>query len=205
MTDDVHLGYIHGEVWGKIITRCMVDDGSLSELISPQCVESLQLKKIPVNGRCVLRMADDGATNIEHYVVFPLVVGGILTIIRAYVVGSGESYDMLLGRGWLKRNNATIHYATEHLTLRGVEGGEYELTMIDAPKHHGVLGIEFPDHTSIGQRYRSPEVDDDDSEDDEPEWDGEEEYERDEEDIFDELVDIAEMAIVEQVNPSKKG
>jgi hypothetical protein len=49
-----------------------------------------------------LRMADDAASPITHFVKFPLVVGGILLIVTAYIAGTSQSYNLLLGKGMVK-------------------------------------------------------------------------------------------------------
>ncbi|KAI1458129.1 hypothetical protein F4805DRAFT_457042 [Annulohypoxylon moriforme] len=188
-----YMGYIGGEVLGDEVRRCMVDCGSLSELISPSCARKLNLKLLKLEEECELKMADDSTTPIYHYVMFPLVVGGILTIIRAYVVGMNESYDVLLGKGWLRRNKATVNFATEHLSLTGINGETCVLKMAAAPSH-GPIAIEKKGKTN----YRPPMVESDFEDDttEETDVDSDIDDEEEREDIYKEFVDIAELAMV---------
>lgn len=114
---------------GILVRRCFVDCGSLLELISSGAVIKLGLKKLEFSEECKLKMADDSTSLISYYVVFFFIVGGILSVIRAFVVGMNESYDLLLGKGWLRRNSADINFRTECLIFIGIDGQSCTFSM----------------------------------------------------------------------------
>ena len=196
------LGFIDGEVNGILVRRCLVDCGSLSELISPGAVTKLGLKKLELREECELKMADDSTSPISHYVVFPFIVGGILSVIRAFVVGMNESYDLLLGKGWLRRNSADINFRTECLTLTGIDGQSCTLSM----KPAAAIGPISVERKSTHEKVTRPTfMEDADSESssvedgdlsDNDDSDSEEEtkYHRE---LMEELFDIAEYAVVQ--------
>ncbi|KAF3061919.1 Ribonuclease H-like protein [Daldinia childiae] len=193
-----YMGYIEGEVSGTVTHRCMVDCGSLSELISPACAKARKLELIPVKEECELKMADDSTTPIHHYVMFPFVVGGILSIMRAYVVGMDESYDILLGKGWLRRNQAVINFSTDQLTITGINGQSHTVKMRPA-RTRGPIVVERK-----LSKYSPPAVedgsdsssDDGDLDDDDDVMDSDIDDELTEADLLQEMVDIAEFAVV---------
>lgn len=117
-----HLGYISGEIDGTNVKRVMVDSGSLSKLISPEYAKRFGLMLIPLKDDYLLKMANDSTAPILNYVIFPFTVGGILSVIRAFVVGFGDSYDLLLSKAWLRRTRAVVDFATDQVTLTGTDG-----------------------------------------------------------------------------------
>lgn len=121
-TKTTYLAYTAGTVKGVEVERILIDDGSLGELIGPALVDRLGLKRCEVERPMYLKMAEDSSTPIKHYVMVPVVVGDIMTVVQAYVTGQNQIYDLLLGRSWLVRNRATHEYGTDTLTLHG-QGG----------------------------------------------------------------------------------
>lgn len=203
-----HLGYITGEIFGKQINRCLIDGGSLSELISPECAMENDLIFRPVPRPLVLKMADDSTTAIDHYVVCPLMVEGILTVIRAYVTGRNQTYNILLGKGWLRRNSAVIDFATDLLTLKGIEGKTASITMVDAP---GGLVPNFKGTPVVEEVSASDTSSEEGDSDSDHQWDVEDDDDEDGDsmdggptnrDLIEEMVSIAELALT-QVEDSK--
>lgn len=120
------LGYLEAHVDSVIVRRCMIDCGSLSELVSPDLVRRLGLKKSKIKGNFEVKMADDSTAPVTHYVCLPLLVHGILSIIRAYIIGNNNIYNLLLSKYWLYRIKATINYRSNMITMTGSSG--YEVT-----------------------------------------------------------------------------
>lgn len=119
---ETHLGYVVGLVNDEQVDRCLLDDGSLIDLISPETVNKLGITPVDANPPMEMKMADDSTALITQYVLFPLVVGGIVSMMRAWITGSSDSYDILLSRCWLKRNAVTINYERNEMSMRGVNG-----------------------------------------------------------------------------------
>ncbi|KAI0528448.1 hypothetical protein GGR58DRAFT_313023 [Xylaria digitata] len=205
-----HLGYVTGLIRGVTIDRCLIDGGSLAELISPGCAiqHHLVLRECPQDTQ--LRVANDDVVPITHYVVFPLVVGGILTVIKAYVAGHHHTYNVLLGKSWLRRNSAVVDYGTEEITIRGMEGNTAKLIMSKAPPV-GPFVVKGSPHE---EQHCFSEPLDDDSEDEDDEEDSDYDPEEDDiivasldpahgptdEDLVEEILNIAELALSDSLD-----
>lgn len=165
---ETYLGYITADVNGGDVTRVLVDCGSLTELVSGVFAEKVGLNPLRIEGQSLyLRMADDSASPITHYVKFPMVVGGILSIITAYVVSTSHSYDILLGKGWLRRNKALIDFDRDEMTLTGKKGHQHVAYMLPAAPHGDRVSY-FPDEDTIEDVL---DDESDDGEDDDVELD----------------------------------
>lgn len=116
------LGYVEGLMNGVASKRLLIDDGSLAELISPKLAHKLNLQVRKCEKEMCLKLADDSTSPIRHYALLPVVVGEILTVVRAYITGESHTYDVVLGRSWLKRVRAKIDYDSEQLTVKGRSG-----------------------------------------------------------------------------------
>lgn len=131
-----YLRFIKAKVDDHLVYRCLVDCGSLTELISSTVAEKLGLTMLKVPGPALyLRMADDSASPITHFVRFPLVVGGVLSVVTAYVAGTSHSYNILLGKGWLRRNRAVIHFADNKMSITGQRGLTYTAHLHPSEPH----------------------------------------------------------------------
>lgn len=155
-TKTTYLAYTTGTIKDVEVDRILVDDGSLGELVGPALVDRLGLRRCEVGRPMFLKMADDSSTPIKHYAMIPVVVGGILTVVQAYVTGQNQIYDLLLGRSWLIRNRATHEYGTDILTLRGTDGHVAAVQL----RPRGV-GRDPPSGT-VGEESASSEGDSDD-------------------------------------------
>lgn len=72
-----------------------------------------------------------------------MVVGGVLSIITAaYVAGTSYSYDLLLGRGWLRRMKAVINFQEGEMRVT-VKAGHSEIIQLRPAPRHGerVIGL----------------------------------------------------------------
>lgn len=197
-----HLGYIEGTLNGTAINRILVDGGALADLMSPMCVARHNLPLRTVPKPLELKMADDSTTPIEYYVVFPLVVGEILSVIRAYIVGNNQTYEILLSKAWLRRNLAIVDYGADQITLRGLEGISNTLIMRDAPAV-GPMYIQEAKNKSYRPSYADDysstesEGDSEGSSGSEGDWDIDDVPDRGptNKDLVEEMLNIAELAL----------
>ncbi|RYC63902.1 hypothetical protein CHU98_g2314 [Xylaria longipes] len=147
---ETYLRFITADVDGWALRRVLVDSGSLVELMSAAMAEKLGLMPLLIKGPALyLRVADDSASPITHFVKFPLVVGGILSIITAYVAGSSKSYDLLLGKGWLRRNQAVIDFHKDQMTLKGKQGHTFVVSLEPAERPKQKVITLLPDNEDL--------------------------------------------------------
>lgn len=151
------LGYIQADTHNTHIRRCLVDDGSLVELITRDTAERMGVAMRTAKPPLTLTMADGSQTILPHYVLFPLIVGKIASLVRAYVTADCPSYDLLLSRNWLLRHAAVNNYAKNTLTLTGV-GGHSVTIRVEARVKPLPLNV-LPACTDGGQNRQSQETD----------------------------------------------
>lgn len=92
------LGFVEGFTDNGPIKNCLLDCGSLVELISPRTAARLALVILKACPPLTLRMADGSTADVTDYVVFPLVLDGIVSMVRAWLTGQNDAYDLLLSR-----------------------------------------------------------------------------------------------------------
>lgn len=104
------------------LRQCLVDDGSLVELITKDAATRMRAELMDADPPLTLTMADGSTTTLPQYVLFLLKVGPIVSLIRAYVTPNCPSYELLLSRNWLVRHAAINDYGANTLTLSGERG-----------------------------------------------------------------------------------
>jgi hypothetical protein len=164
-----YLGYITAQIDGRNIHRVLVDYGSLAKLVGESFADQIGLVKLRLQDQSLcLRLANDSTSPVTHYVKFPLVVSGILSIVNAYVAGNSRSYDLLLGKGWLRQNHARVDFATDEMTITSKQGHTYVTKMGQAEPHSTEFLVpnNQPIHNPLVRNEMSDESDDSDNEDD---------------------------------------
>jgi hypothetical protein len=118
---DLECMYI--EVWvdGVYVSEALVDGGAMINLIKVDLVRRIGLPTMKVVD-FGMRMADETFVALEEAVWLNINAEGVVCRIKAYVVPSSVSYDVLLSRQWLKRMKAREDHATNKLTVQGVDG-----------------------------------------------------------------------------------
>lgn len=92
------MGYILREINGTNVKRVIINLGSLFKLISLKYVKRFGFMLIPLKDNYLLKIANDSTIPILNYIIFLFTVRGILSVIRAFIVNSGDSYDLLLSK-----------------------------------------------------------------------------------------------------------
>lgn len=186
------LAFVKGETAKCDVEWCLVDSGALVDLISPQTAKQLGVPVRDADPTVTLVMADDSEAVLTKYVIFPLVVGGVVSMIRAYVTGQQTTYNLLLSRCWLVRNSATINYRSGELRIRGVKG--YESVVALRHRDERVPLCDLPKSAVFDDRASSDSDDEDDgSTTDSTEDYGDEDSELEDVACKDELLDMAEF------------
>jgi hypothetical protein len=107
------------------------------ELISPKLVDKLGLQRYPVEESLGLKLANDIIAQLNEYVVVQVIVAGIATTIRAYVMGADDTYKILLSKAWIIRVKAKEDYTTNRLSIKGINGYRAEVPVVKAPVPEG--------------------------------------------------------------------
>ena len=107
--------YIDAYVDGHLLGRTMVDSRAVTELINPSVVKDLALKTYDLEAGWFVRVADSQRILITQFVIIQVVVSGIRTHLRAFVMALREAFDLLLSRHWMSRVRAIENH--EHYTL----------------------------------------------------------------------------------------
>ncbi|MCJ1463135.1 hypothetical protein MMC07_001740 [Pseudocyphellaria aurata] len=89
--------YITAWIGSEPVENTLVDSGSVVALISRGAVERLNLKVYDMGESWTLQLADDGYAAVCEYVWVQVNVGGVGCVVKAYVLGDGKVYDLLLG------------------------------------------------------------------------------------------------------------
>jgi hypothetical protein len=115
--------YIEAWVDGITISRVLVDTGAVVELISPSLVHRLRHKKVHrMTENWSLRLADDRTVAITNYVMLEVIVGGVRAVIRAYVMGANQTFELLLSKNWMRRVRAIEDHGKQTLTIHSKAG-----------------------------------------------------------------------------------
>lgn len=120
--NDVTCLYIEAWIGENLVGKTMLDTGAIIELASPDLVHKLGLETFKMTEDWVLQMADDGCATVTSYTWVPVNVAGVCAIVKAYILGQGLVYDLLLSRRWLKRVRAVENHEHDTITIYGRDG-----------------------------------------------------------------------------------
>ena len=120
--EEVVCLYILSWVKGHLVKKTLADTGAVVELINPKLVELLDLQIFEMDEEWTLQLADDRLAQIKQYVWVPVNVAGVVAVVRAFILGMGDIYDVLLSKRWMRRVRAIEDHGENTLTIRGKDG-----------------------------------------------------------------------------------
>ena len=94
--EDVVCLYIEAWIGSKRVGKTLADTGAVVELINPRLVESLRLQVYEMDEQWTLQLANDDLARVQRYVWAPVNVAGVVAMVRAFILGMGDIYDLLL-------------------------------------------------------------------------------------------------------------
>ncbi|KAJ9130003.1 hypothetical protein NKR19_g10086 [Coniochaeta hoffmannii] len=121
------VGYVEGLVNGVHSARLMLDNGAGLDCISPDFVKRLDVQIHELAHPYPVSLANDVHDTVSRYVFVNVVIGGVLTVMAAFLYGSDKSYDILLSTAWYKRVRAIQDWGDNTLTVRG--RGDFQRTV----------------------------------------------------------------------------
>lgn len=120
--EEVVCLYILSWVKGHLVKKTLADTGAVVELINPKLVELLDLQIFEMDEEWTLQLADDRLAQVKQYVWVPVNVAGVVAVVRAFILGMGDIYDILLSKRWMRRVRAIEDHGENTLTIRGKDG-----------------------------------------------------------------------------------
>ena len=130
----------------------MVDSGAVVELISRKVVHDLDLPVYRMDEKWTLQLADDGNATVQEYIWVTVNISGVRALVKAFILGDDQVYDLLLSKKWMYRVRAVEDYGAGTLTISGtdglkrvVDGQEADLLAIELVDTFGVedLGMDL--------------------------------------------------------------
>ena len=120
--EEVACLYICSWVGNQLVVKTLADTGAVVELINPRLVKLLDLKIFEMDEEWTLQLADDRLAKVKQYVWVPINVAGIVAVVRAFILGMGDIYDILLSKRWMRRVRAIEDHGKGTLTVQGRDG-----------------------------------------------------------------------------------
>ncbi|KAK0703299.1 hypothetical protein B0T26DRAFT_756855 [Lasiosphaeria miniovina] len=94
----ISVGYVTGTVNGMETKSIMLNGRAIIECISSIFVKRLGLVPERLLTPWKVSLANDQRDTITDFVVIDVVLGGILTVISAFVYGQGDAFDLILSQ-----------------------------------------------------------------------------------------------------------
>lgn len=145
--EEVVCLYICSWVGEVMIAKTLADTGAVIELINPKLVERLDLQIYEMDEEWTLQLADDGLAKVKQYVWVPVNVEGVVAVVRAFILGMGDIYDLLLSKRWIRRVRAIEDHGESTLIVRGKDG----ISRLIQGTETRLLNIELVDEPSIDE------------------------------------------------------
>ena len=120
--EDVTCLYLEAWINDTKVNKTLADNGAVVELINPELVRQLGLEIYEMEHAWTLQLADDGLAMVKQYVWAPVNVAGVEAIVRAFILGMGNIYDLLLSKRWMKRVRAVEDHGQANMVIQGKDG-----------------------------------------------------------------------------------
>lgn len=109
-----------------------MDSGSVVELISKKLVNRLSLETYLMEEEWTLQLADDGYVQVQEYAWVPVNAAGVKAVVKAFILGDGLVYGLLLSKRWMHRVRAIEDHGAATLTIEGTDAIKRVLTGVMA-------------------------------------------------------------------------
>ena len=101
-----------------------------------------------------LQLADNGHATVQKYVWITVNVFGVRTLVKAFILGDGQVYDLLLSKRWMYRVRAVEYHGAGTLIISGTDSlkrvvnnqkaDSLIVELVDTPKVED-LGMDLAD------------------------------------------------------------
>lgn len=120
--EEVICLYIDAWIRKQKVSKTLVDSGTVVELISRKVVHDLDLQVYRMDEKWTLQLADDGHATVQEYVWVTVNVSEIQALVKAFILGDGQVYNLLLSKRWMYRVCAVEDHRAGTLTISGTDG-----------------------------------------------------------------------------------
>ena len=96
--EEVICAYIDAWIEEHKISKTFVDSGVVVDLINRKVVQDLDLTVYDIDEKWTLQLADDGHATVQEYVWVTVNVSGVRALVKAFILGDGQVYDLLLSK-----------------------------------------------------------------------------------------------------------
>ena len=104
------------------LVNTLIDNGSQSyAIINERLAKRLNLPLIDTNPRQITGVLEGATREIKQATYFSLDIGGFKTHRAFAYVLQGQSEDLIIGRPWMKQNEATIDEKRAEITFDGYD------------------------------------------------------------------------------------
>lgn len=147
--EDGEVKCLYLEVWvgNTKVAKTLVDNGAVVELINPALVKQLGLEVFEMEETWTLQMADDGLATVHQYAWVPVNVAGVFAMVKAFILGMGNVFDLLLSKRWMRRVRAVEDHGKASLIVEGKDG----VQRVAHGKIATPLGVELADSLSVNE------------------------------------------------------
>lgn len=140
-TGDMMNFYTEGEIYTekvktpRHITRILVDGGSVTNLVSDDVAREFSLPRCP-NDSFDIRTVSGQLIPMRYFTRFYLTIAGVTAQVKAYIIPGKSTYNLLLGRRWMKQVRAGGNYEQGTYEIRGADGKGRQIPEYHACKWH---------------------------------------------------------------------
>ncbi len=120
--EEVICLYIDAWIGKQKLNMTLVDSGAVVKLISQKVVHDLDLPVHQMDEKWTLQLADDGHATVQEYVWDTVNVAGVRALVKAFILGDGQVYDLLLSKRWMYRVRVVEDHRAGTLTISGTNG-----------------------------------------------------------------------------------
>ena len=136
--------YTEGDVYTernktpRHITKILVDGGSVANLVSDSVARDFSLARCP-NDSFAIKTVSGQLIPINFYTKFYLTIAGVTAKVKAYIVPGKATYNLLLGRRWMKQVRAGGNYEQGTYEIKGVDGKARKIPQYYACAWHKLM------------------------------------------------------------------
>ncbi len=143
--EEVICLYIDAWIGEEKISKTLVDSGAVVELISQKVVQDLDLPVNQMDEKWTFQLADDGHATVQKYIWVTVNVSGVRALVKAFILGDGQVFDLLLSKRWMYRVRAVEDHGAGTLTISGTDGCK---RVVDGQEASS-LAVELVDTTEV--------------------------------------------------------
>jgi len=156
---------------GAEMSKVIVDPGGMVNLLNTRAARRIGVRMEGKADICI-RVGDGRRKALEGFGHCPVEVDGVLADTKFYFLDAATSYDVLLGKPWIRSVNAVSDWATDTHIIRDDKGnsGVVKGSVVEDPSPETAMEVIPEDSDENGEWTSEEEQSDSDSEEDADEY-----------------------------------